>query len=83
MMFGRIEDDSLTINTSASNTCLCHRNDFQNGVNTFSKMVNAVLLKRSKFRTIRFCSILPACGPNTIQIMHGEILDFQCQGLIW
>ena len=32
---------SLLINTLASrNYCLCHRNVFQNNVNTFSKMVN-------------------------------------------
>ena len=27
--------------------------------------------------------ILPVCGPNTYQIMHGETLDFQCQHQQW
>ena len=26
-----------------------------------------------------FVQILPACGPNTYQIMYGATLDFQCQ----
>ena len=26
-----------------------------------------------------FVQISPACGPNTYQIMYGEILDFRCQ----
>ena len=31
---------SLSNNTLASDNCLCHRNVFRNGVNTFSKIVN-------------------------------------------
>ena len=33
--------------------------------------------------TIRFCSNLPAWGPNTYQIMYGETLDIQCQHQQW
>ena len=46
------------------------------------KKANHFCHKSSKFcivRTIRFCSNLFRCGPNTYQIMHGGTLDFQCQ----
>ena len=56
-MFGTMKDNSLSINTLASKNYLYHRNFFQNGVKTFSKMVNHFLPKKLKiFRTIRFCS---------------------------
>ena len=65
----------------ASNNYLCHRNVFQIGVNTFSKMVNHFLPKKLKILYIfcDFVQISPACGLNTYQIMYGEILDFRCQ----
>ena len=37
---GKLKDDSLEIDSLSPNNCLCHRNVFQNGVNTLSKMVN-------------------------------------------
>ena len=43
----------------SSNTCLRHRKDFQNAVNTLSKAVKHFLSKCSKFcivRIIQFCS---------------------------
>ena len=52
-----MKDDRLLINSSASNYCLCHRNVFQNDVNTFSKQFNHFLPKSSNFcifRTILF-----------------------------
>ena len=50
-----------TINTLALISCFCYRDIFQNGVNTFSKMVNHFLPKNSKFRifpAVQFCSKL-------------------------
>ena len=52
-------DDSLWIYILSSNNCFSHRNVFQNGVNTLSKIVNHFLSKSTKFcmvRSIRFCS---------------------------
>ena len=40
VIFGTMKDDSLLIDTLASNNCLSHRNVFQNGVKTFSITVN-------------------------------------------
>ena len=59
MIFGKVKDDSLSIHAIALNHCLCHRNVFENGVNTISKIIYHFLLKSSKFcifHTIRFCS---------------------------
>ena len=47
--FGTVKGDSLSINTLASNNCLCHRNVFQNGVSTFSKLVNNISKKSQNF----------------------------------
>ena len=73
---GTMKDDSLSINTLASNNSLCHRDVFQNGVKTFSKMVNHFLPKSTKFRKFLpynfFLQISPACRPNAYQIMYGE-----------
>ena len=77
-----MKDDSLSIDRVASKNCVCPQNVFQNGVNTFSKMVKHFLAKRSAFgifRTLRFVQISPACGPNTYQMMYGQTLNFQCQ----
>ena len=40
IIFRTIKHYSPSINTLASNIHLCHRNLFQNGVNTFSNMIN-------------------------------------------
>ena len=48
---------------------ISQKNIFQNGINTFLRMIN----QNSKFW---------AWGPNTYQIMCGETLDFQCQSTI-
>ena len=40
LIFGTLKDDSLWFNVLASNNCFSHRNVFQNGVNTLSKIVN-------------------------------------------
>ena len=58
-MFLRMETNSLSINILPLVNCLCFRNVFQNGVNTFLKMVNHFLLNNSKFcilSTIQLCS---------------------------
>ena len=58
VIFETLKDDSLQINSLASNNCFIHRNIFQNGINTLSKMVNHFLSKRLKFYTVqtaRFC----------------------------
>ena len=69
------------MNGLESNHRFSHRNVFQNGVNTLSKMVNHFLSKSSKFCVefgpYDFVQILPACGRNTYQRMYGETLDFQ------
>ena len=49
VIFGTLKDGSLLVNTLASNICFSYRNMFQNGVDALSKIVDAFLLKRSKF----------------------------------
>ena len=41
-----LKDDSLYVSRLASNYCFSHSNVFQNGVNTFSKMVDHFLSKK-------------------------------------
>ena len=53
-MFGTIKDYSLSINSLASNSCLCHRKLFQNDVNPFSNMVNHFFVKRKKKKLFIF-----------------------------
>ena len=82
VIFGTMKDDSLSINTLASNNWLCHRNVFQNGVNAVSKMADHFCQKAQNFVYFIWydsVQISPACGPNTHQIMCGQNLDFQCQ----
>ena len=74
IIFGTVKDGSLLINTKASNNCLYHRNVFQNGVNTFSEMINQKL--KIHFLPCDCVQIAPECGPNNYQIMYGETLDF-------
>ena len=48
----------------------------------FLKKSNQFLQKAQNFEYFvpyDLVQILPACGPNTYQIMYGETLDFQCQ----
>ena len=51
----------------------------------FVKIVS--ILQKAKnfvyFGPYDFVQILPACGPNTYQIMYGETLDFQYQSQQW
>ena len=49
VIFGTLKDESLLINTLASNICFTYRNKFQNGVDALPKIVNAFLSKSSKF----------------------------------
>ena len=49
VIFGTLKDDSLEINILALNNCFSHRNIFQNGVNTLSKMVNHFCQKAQIF----------------------------------
>ena len=49
VIFGTLEIDSLEINILALNNCFSHRNIFQNGVNTLSKMVNHFCQKAQIF----------------------------------
>ena len=44
-----------------------HRNMFQNGINTFSKMVKTIFFFGQK--APNFVYFVPAYGPNTYQIM--------------
>ena len=52
-IFGTLEDDSLLINSLASNNCFSNRNFFQNGVDALSKIVDACLSHNSKFYVVR------------------------------
>ena len=53
VIFGTLKDESLLINTLASNICFSYRNMFQNGVDALSKIVDAFLSKSSKFHLVR------------------------------
>ena len=53
VIFGTLKDESLLINTLASNLCFSYRNMFQNGVDALSKIVDAVLSKSSTFDLVR------------------------------
>ena len=53
VIFGTQKDGSLLINILASNICFSYRNMFQNDVNALSKIVDAFLLKSSKFYLVR------------------------------
>ena len=53
VIFGTLKDESLLINTLASNVCFSCRNMFQNGVDALSKIVDAFLSKSSKFHLVR------------------------------
>ena len=48
VIFGTLKDESLLINTLASNICFSYRNMFQNGIDALSKIVDAFLSKSSK-----------------------------------
>ena len=53
VIFGTLKDESLLINTLASNICFSYRKMFQNGVDALSKIVDAFLSKSSKFHLVR------------------------------
>ena len=53
VIFGTLKDGSLLINTLVSNICFSYRNMFQNGVDAFSKIVDAFLSKSSTFYLVR------------------------------
>ena len=53
VIFGKLRDGSLLINTLASNICFSYRNMFQNGVDALSNIVDAFLSKSSKFHLVR------------------------------
>ena len=53
VIFGTMKDGSLLISTLASNICFSYRNNFQNGVDALSKIVDAFLSKSSKFYLVR------------------------------
>ena len=53
VIFGTLKDESLLINTLASNICFSCRNMFQNGVDALLKIVDAFLSKSSKFYLVR------------------------------
>ena len=53
VIFGTLKDESLLINTLASNICFSYRNIFQNGVDALPKIVDAFLSKSSNFHLVR------------------------------
>ena len=76
-----MKDDSLSNNVLASNNYLCDRNVLQNGVNSFSKMLNHFCQKAQiyeYFVPYDLVQISAACDPNTYHIMYGGTLDFPC-----
>ena len=42
VIFGTLKDESLLINTLASNICFSYRNMFQNGVDALSKILSSL-----------------------------------------
>ena len=68
IMFGTLKDNSLLINSLASNNCFSHRNIFQNGVNTLSKLVNHFLSKSSKMYSLDH-TILFKVHQHVVQIL--------------
>ena len=87
VIFGTLKDDDRWNSILASNKCFSHRNVFQNGVNTMSKIVNHFFVKKAQnfvwFRPYDFVQISQTCGPNTYQIIYIETFDFQCQHQQW
>ena len=53
VIFGILKDESLLINTLASNICFSYRNIFQNGVDALPKIVDAFLSKSSNFHLVQ------------------------------
>ena len=56
-----------SINTSASNSYFWHRNAFQSGVNSISKMVDQYFAQSSKFcvfSSVQFCSNCTSIWPK-------------------
>ena len=75
------KDDSFLINSFlVSNQCFSHRNVFQNGVNTLTKVAIFCFSKSSKFCIFRTTWFLFNFYQHVvqIQIMYGGTLDFQC-----
>ena len=72
VIFGKLKDGSLLINTLASNSCFSYRNMFQNGVDALSKKkkVDAFLSKSSKFYLVR---IILKCS-NFASLWHKHLL---------
>ena len=67
--FGTLKDDSLLINTVASNICLYHGNVFQNGIKPFSKMVNHCFAKKNSKLCIFPDTILFKFHQHVVQIV--------------
>ena len=70
VIFGTLKDESLLINTVASNICFSYRNMFQNGVDALSKIVDASLSKSSKLYLVR---IIRQCS-NFASLWHKHLL---------
>ena len=69
IIFGTMKDDSLPINTLTSSYCFRHRKVFQNGANSFSKMVNHLLPKILKMSYISYGTI----GSNFTSMLSNNI----------
>ena len=69
IIFGTIKDYNLSINILASNNCLCHRNLFKNGVNSFSLMVDHFFFKNLKILYISHSMILFKFHQHVVQIL--------------
>ena len=70
VIFGKLKDESLLINTLASNICFSYTNMFQNGVDALSKIVDAFLPKCSTFYLVQ---IIPKCS-NFASLWHKHLL---------
>ena len=73
--FGTLKDERLLIIILISRNCLCHRNLFQNGVNTFSKMVNNLLPKSSKFCKFPVMRFLFKFHQQAVQILIKKCME--------
>ena len=68
-----MKDDSLSINTLAMKNYVCHRNIFQNGINTFAKIVNHFLPKSSKFCLVPTNHVWRDFKTSNVSVSKGSI----------
>ena len=84
VIFGTLKDGSLEINSLALNHNVQAQKRLPKWRQRFVKngFKKPGFCQKTQnfvyFGSYDFVQILPACSPNTYQIMYGETLDFQC-----